>query len=174
MAFKNRVGSDANSASLANLYKKYSKSLQTFFLRKVRNRSEAEDLTHDLLLKLAQREGIESMENPEGFLFTAAANALRDRARHQKVVDGYHQKSYWAGKSLEELSPERVLISKQSLERLLSALDQLDDRAKEVFVLHRLEGMKYADIARMFGLSVSSIEKDMIRAIAHLADLAEF
>lgn len=54
------------------------------------------------------------------------------------------------------------------------ALEKLDERAREVFILHRLESMKYADIARMYGLSVSSIEKDMIRAIAHLARYAEF
>ncbi|MEM9965416.1 MAG: sigma-70 region 4 domain-containing protein, partial [Asticcacaulis sp.] len=63
--------------------------------------------------------------------------------------------------------------SKQSLERIMVALEKLDGRARDVFILHRLEGMKYADIARIYGLSVSSIEKDMMRAIAHLASFAE-
>lgn len=168
-----RKDQTVDTASLSRLYAQYSNSLRNFFTRRVKSRDEAEDMTHDLLLKMAQRQGIEQMENPEGFLFTAASNALRDRARHDKIVEGYQTVGGLTGKTVEELSPERVLISKQTLERLLLALDKLDGRARDVFILHRLEGMKYADIARMYGLSVSSIEKDMIRAIAHLGDYAE-
>ncbi|WP_181404647.1 RNA polymerase sigma factor [Asticcacaulis tiandongensis] len=162
------------TASLSHLYKQYNLSLQKFFMRRVRSREEAQDMTHDLLLKLARQSDIEKMENPEGYLFTAASNALKDRARHNHIATRYLSETLSTEKNIEALSPERVLISKQSLERIMLALEKLDERAREVFILHRLESMKYADIARMYGLSVSSIEKDMIRAIAHLARYAEF
>ncbi|MFT4089198.1 MAG: sigma-70 family RNA polymerase sigma factor [Asticcacaulis sp.] len=162
-----------DAASLARLYRQYSQSLQRFFMRRVRDREEAQDMTHDLLLKLAHRSDVEKMENPEGYLFTAAANALKDRARHKVISTRYLLEAGNTQKNIEDISPERVLMNRQSLDRIMLALGKLDERAREVFILHRLEGMKYADIAGMYGLSVSSIEKDMIRAIAHLANYAE-
>jgi len=162
-----------DTGSLSRLYRQYSLSLQRFFLRRVRDPEEAQDMTHDLLLKLAHRSDVERMDNPEGYLFTAAANALKDRARHQGIAGRYLNEVSSTEKNIEAISPERVLTGKQSLARIMLALDKLDERARDVFILHRLEGMKYADIAGLYGLSVSSIEKDMIRAIAHLAHYAE-
>jgi RNA polymerase sigma factor (sigma-70 family) len=69
----------------------------------------------------------------------------------------------------EELSPERVLEGRQSLASVLRALDELDERTRDAFILHRLEGMRHSEIADLYGVSVSSIEKYIIKAIAHLA-----
>ncbi len=42
-----------------------------------------------------------------------------------------------------------------------------------IFVLRRLEGMKYLDIAARLGISVSAVEKHMERAVARLAESVE-
>ena len=73
------------------------------------------------------------------------------------------------GSAVEELSPERVLEGRQSLASVLRALDELDERTRDAFILHRLEGMRHAEIADLYGVSVSSIEKYIIKALAHLA-----
>jgi RNA polymerase sigma-70 factor (ECF subfamily) len=44
----------------------------------------------------------------------------------------------------------------------------LDERTRDAFILHRLEGWKHAEIARAYGVSVSSVEKYIIKALAHL------
>jgi RNA polymerase sigma-70 factor (ECF subfamily) len=157
---------------LEGFYTRYRKVVRQYFLKRVHNHAEADDLTHDLLLRIAQRMQREDIENPEAFLFTAAANLLRDRGRHQQIVDRYLADAPAHAENFEALSPERVVVSKQSLEQLLRALKELDPRARDVFILHRLEGMKYADIARLFGLSVSSIEKDIMKALVHIAKYA--
>jgi RNA polymerase sigma-70 factor (ECF subfamily) len=157
---------------LEGFYTRYRKVVRQYFLKRVHNQAEADDLTHDLLLRIAQRMQREDIENPEAFLFTAAANLLRDRGRHQQIVDRYLADAPAHAENFEALSPERVVVSKQSLEQLLRALKELDPRARDVFILHRLEGMKYADIARLFGLSVSSIEKDIMKALVHIAKYA--
>ncbi len=173
MANEGRAQSSQRGAALEQLYTKYRKALRQYFLKRVGNAAEADDLTHDLLVRVAQRIEREPIDNPEAFLFTAAANLLRDRGRHQQIVNRYLAEAPAHAENFEALSPERVLVSKQSLDRLLQALKELDPRARDVFILHRLEGMKYADIARLFGLSVSSIEKDIMRALVHLAKHAE-
>jgi RNA polymerase sigma-70 factor (ECF subfamily) len=51
----------------------------------------------------------------------------------------------------------------------LSALDELGGRTKNVFLLFRLEGMKQRDIAALYGIGVSTVEKIVMAATLHLA-----
>lgn len=151
------------------VYRRYAKAIRQYFLKRVRNPAEAEDLTSELLLRVSQQGDARAVHNPEGFIFSIAANLLKDRYRHQKVVDRYQRDQAAPTGGIEVLSPERVLTGKQSLSDLMRALDRLDARARNVFVLSRIDGMSYAEIARLMSLSVSSIEKDMMRALAALS-----
>ena len=53
---------------------------------------------------------------------------------------------------------------------LLAAMEDLPARTREAFVLHRFEEMQYAAIAGHMGISVSAVEKHIMRAIRRLAD----
>ncbi len=156
--------------ALEDINARYRDAVRRYFLKRVNNHAEAEDLTQDLMVRLAQRLAQNPIENPEAFLFTTAANLLKDRGRRQRTSSRFlTEMAMSRSENFEALSPERVLVSKQSLRAILEAQNELDQRVRDVFILHRLEGMKYADIAKLYGLSVSSIEKDIIKALAHLA-----
>jgi RNA polymerase sigma-70 factor (ECF subfamily) len=156
--------------ALEDINARYRDAVRRYFFKRVGNHAEAEDLTQDLMLRLAQKLDMHEVENPEAFLFTTAANLLKDRGRRQRTASRFlAEMSASRSENFEALSPERVLVSKQSLRAILEAQSELDQRVRDVFILHRLEGMKYADIAKLYGLSVSSIEKDIIKALAHLA-----
>jgi RNA polymerase sigma factor (sigma-70 family) len=62
-----------------------------------------------------------------------------------------------------------VFDSRQSLNVVIAVLEELDERTRDAFILHRLEGMKHAEIAELLGVSVSSVEKYIIKALALLA-----
>ncbi len=68
----------------------------------------------------------------------------------------------------EEIDPERVLSGKEELNAATSALLSLPERTRTVFVLRRLEGWRFGEIARHLGISVSAAEKHMVKAIRHL------
>jgi RNA polymerase sigma-70 factor (ECF subfamily) len=78
-----------------------------------------------------------------------------------------------AGGELEELvderSPERVLDGETSLAQVLQALSELGELTRNVFVLFRLEHMKQKDIAVLYGIAQSTVEKHVMRAVLHLA-----
>jgi RNA polymerase sigma factor (sigma-70 family) len=63
---------------------------------------------------------------------------------------------------------ERALLSEEVLQRVHAALLQLNERTRDIFILSRLEQMKYSEIAAMLAVSVSAVEKHMIKALAHL------
>lgn len=156
-------------AFLRQLSEAYRQPLLRYFQRRVGARDEAEDLTQEVFLRLVRRPDAEQIDNPEAFLFRTAVNLLRDRARRGKTFSSHQAEIFDHQDRFEALSPERVLEGRQSLNSALRVLEELDERTRDVFILHRLEGLKYAEIANLYGVSVSSIEKYIIKALAHLA-----
>ena len=69
--------------------------------------------------------------------------------------------------------PEQHAAHDESLERLLQALARLPESTCRALVLHRFEGLRYADIARQLGVSVSMVEKHISAALVVLRDFLE-
>ena len=67
------------------------------------------------------------------------------------------------------MGPERVLLSQEALAAALRALEELGERTRDIFVLYRLEKMKQREIAALYRISVSSVEKSIARASEHLS-----
>lgn len=153
---------------LRQLSERYRQPLTAYFQRRVGSRSEAEDLTQEVFLRLLRRLDVEKLDNPEAFIFRTAVNLLRDRFRRGQTQRSHLVEVSQQQAGIEELSPERVFDSRQHLERVLDALEHLDERSRDAFILHRLEGMKHAQIAELYGVSVSSVEKYIIKALAAL------
>jgi RNA polymerase sigma-70 factor (ECF subfamily) len=70
---------------------------------------------------------------------------------------------------MENRTPERTLIARAEITDVLRALDELGERTKDIYVLFRLEAMKQREIAALYGLTVKSVEKHVMRATLHLA-----
>jgi RNA polymerase sigma factor (sigma-70 family) len=68
-----------------------------------------------------------------------------------------------------EVDPERIVGGKQELESATMVLLRLPERTRTVFILRRLEGRRFQDIAAHLGISVSAVEKHMVRAIHQLS-----
>jgi RNA polymerase sigma factor (sigma-70 family) len=70
-------------------------------------------------------------------------------------------------------TPDEVLEGDQCLQRMRNALDAVSRRTRDVFFMHRLDGLSYAQIARQMGVSVSAVEKHVASALAALANVSE-
>jgi RNA polymerase sigma-70 factor (ECF subfamily) len=147
--------------------------LQRLLLRRGRTRHEAEDLIQEAFLRMqeyCERGG--QVHQPEGSLVRTvlrlAANSRRDA----------HRELYCAER-VENLTllidagpgPDEVLAAEQCLERMRDALDAVSRRTRDVFFMHRLDGLSYARIARQMGVSISAVEKHIASAVAALADV---
>lgn len=150
------------------LSERYRKPLLSFFLRRVQNATEAEDLTQEVFLRVINKGELNSLKNPDGFIFQIAANLLRDRARRAKTRSSYKYEVEQFQSQAEAFSPERVIQGKQDLQSVLSALGALSEKTRDMFVLHRLENLKYQEIADLYGISVSAVEKHISKALARL------
>ena len=115
-----------------------------------------------------QRKKLSDVKQPDAFIFKTARNLLQDRAKKARVVEKNQAELEIREKGAEGVSPERVIQGKQELSRALDALYQLKGKTRAIFILARLEGMKYREIADLYGISVSGVEKHLIQAFAHM------
>jgi RNA polymerase sigma-70 factor (ECF subfamily) len=146
-------------------------SLYRYFARRMRDPGEIEDMIQDVFVRLLKRGGVAEMEHLRGYVFQTASSVLADRLRQRRsrYADAHDEfdASMHGG---QETTPEDVLLGRENLARATALVLELPERTRVIFVLRRLEGMRYNDIAARLGISVSAVEKHMQRAIVHLAD----
>jgi RNA polymerase sigma-70 factor (ECF subfamily) len=66
-----------------------------------------------------------------------------------------------------------VLAARERLEKVMAALDSLGPRTREIFLLHRLDGLKYREIAARLDITVSAVEKHIAKASLFLVNWVE-
>ncbi|GAB5481261.1 MAG: RNA polymerase sigma factor [Parasphingorhabdus sp.] len=155
---------------LEELFSQFRVPLEKYFRKRVYNQNEVDDLVQDVFYRLTSRTDSTKLERPEAFIFQIAANLLRDKARREATKRSFAKHlSDQNENAFEELSPERVLLGKEKVVALKNALNELPERTRNVFLLHRFEEFKYREIAQQLGISMSSVEKHMMDAIKHLA-----
>jgi RNA polymerase sigma-70 factor (ECF subfamily) len=144
-------------------------ALVQYFRRKLRDPQEIEDLVQEVFLRVTARGSGEQIQNVGGYLFQTAAAVLADHYRRRSVRHAADHVEFDADQHSEsDFDAERVLASKQALESAVAALRELPERTRSIFVWRRIDGEHYKDIATRLGISVSAVEKHMVRAVHHL------
>ena len=156
---------------LEALAREYRPALRRYFGKRANQSADVEDLVQDVLLRLAVRGDCDSIEQPEAYLMRTATNVWRDYLRKKKTHAEKAHEEYIEGHVLEENGPARELEGRESIHAILAALGELPTRTRQVFVLCRVEGIRQKSVAKRLGVSVSAVEKHMIRAIAHLTSI---
>lgn len=165
MGFRSGVGRIQHAETDSGVLK----LVHDFFARRLGSQ-DAEDMVQEVALRLHQRQAESRIESPEGYAVQVARSVLTDRWRRESVrqrdrhvsLEDFHH-------PVEEISPARVLEGKEKLAQVLRSLEELPDRTRQVFVLHRFEELSYAAIASHMEISVSAVEKHIMKAIKHLA-----
>ena len=132
--------------------------------------SDAEDLLQAAYIKLEEYQVIHRVENPSGFLVTTAVNIARDEYRRAQIVPMDSGEPLLL--SLRDGAPlqDEMLIMRQRLNAVRSALAKLSPRTRKILLMHRVDNLKYREISDIMGISVSAVEKHIAKAALFLAD----
>lgn len=145
-------------------------ALARYFRARVRDTAEVDDLVQDVFARIIARRGDEPVAHMGGYVFQTAASVLADRARRRGARQAEAHVPFDPDRHGDaDLDPHRLLSDREDLRAVVAALLILPDRTRTIFILHRLEGRKYRDVAAQLGISVSAVEKHMVRAIQHLS-----
>lgn len=153
-------------AVFSNFFKSHAKALRNYLFYKFGNEDQAEDITQDAFIKLWQNCADVPVEKAKSYIYTIANNASLNVIAHQKVVLNYAKNS---GKSeLTNENPEFILEEDQFKTKLNNAIQNLNETQRVAFLMHRIDGKKYAEIAAELEISVKAVEKRIHLALVEL------
>lgn len=127
----------------------------------------AKDIVHNGFLKLWEhRSRLKTTQALKSYLFKLVNGLALDMIRHRKVEKKYQQ--YVIRNSdvrTEELPPATNSALESELEK---AINEMPDRMRKIFVLIKIDGLKYAEAAHRLNISVKTVEMQMHRAMIKL------
>lgn len=135
-------------------------------LRLTRSPEEAKDLAQDMFLKLWEnRHKLPGVKNINTFIYVAARNLVMDHLEKkvlttvniEYLVDYFQESNVADG--------QRRLEFKELENAISGAIQALPEKVREVFVLHRFEGLNHAEIAKKLGISEVSSKTYIVRAL---------
>ena len=166
---------DSDKAALLGLYEEKRANLVRFFAARLGSRAEAEDLVQDLYIRISGMETLGPVDNPSALLHRIGSNLMLDRLRSQKRAGT--RDSDWrdanttvvAGHEVADEPPaDEVVAGRQRLKALVEAVEDLPEKTRQAFQLHKLDGHSHAETARRMGISVSTVEKHISSALKTL------
>ena len=159
MSSEDRIGFDLQWQTLELLYREEAPGLARYFARRV----PADDVW-DLVQESFRRIIGHSAERPIAFVTRTASHLVsehwraarrRDAAAHEPVDDDLS----------DGRDPFAGLAARDSLTRIDAALAALDPKTRNIFLLSRIEGKSYAEIADGYGMSVMGVKKRVAKAV---------
>jgi RNA polymerase sigma factor (sigma-70 family) len=156
-----------NVKLLAILFERYHVKMYNFFLRLTGEKQTSEDLTQDVFFRILKyRESFRHESKYSTWMYQIGRNAYIDHLRkHKKELP---LEESWNEKLAVDSTQEALTSQEQEIGFLSKALDKLAPNQKEVLVLSRFQGMKYKDISKLHGCSISSVKVQVHRAIKNL------
>lgn len=148
------------------LFKENSKTIFNYIFYKFGNEEKANDAVQEAFVKLWENCAKVAPSKAKSYLYTVANNLYLNVIKAEKVRLKYADKSL---KSTNE-SPEFIMEENQFKDKLDKALNSLPDNQRTTFLLNRIDGKKYAEIAQMEGVGVKAIEKRMHLALKSLRE----
>lgn len=130
------------------------------------NRDLAEEVVQDVFTRLwTHRNGFDPLKPIKPYLLTSARNAFIDKKRRQAVRKSSNIEVHRETIEDKQIHNPNLNELQNVLEKTLARLNP-DER--EVFILSRMEDMKYHEIAGVLGISIKTVEARMKRALEHL------
>jgi RNA polymerase sigma factor (sigma-70 family) len=154
---------------LRRLFLIHQAELHAYLTRHLRDRDLASDLTQDTFVRFAQQRPQATVADGRSYLYRIARNLAIDYVRRVSRRRTDVTEHYDLADIPDHLpNAEEVIDTRQRLDRLRSIIQELPERTRQIFVLHRIEELTYGEVAAMLGISESSVQKHLAKALQHV------
>lgn len=149
--------------ALDALFRKEEPGLRRYFRYRLRSDDEAVDYVQEAFAKLTAAMRGQKPTQPAAYLRRIAMNLLIDRSRCERPVH--------CEISVEIAVPpeqENALLAEDVMATYQTALETMTDRTRTIFLLYRVDGLKYREIAERLGISIPAVQKHVARALERI------
>jgi RNA polymerase sigma-70 factor (ECF subfamily) len=169
-------------------YKDFSELYINYYLRLVHfaadyviSEEDAENIVQDVFLQLWEnRASLNHVENMNAYLFRLIKNKCLDHLRHEILVEKYNSemKSSYDKElflKMQSLSQfEDNIFDDNKLSKIVNtAIASLPTKCRQIFILNRVDGLKYKDISEKLSISENTVENQMSIALKKLREKLE-
>jgi RNA polymerase sigma-70 factor (ECF subfamily) len=151
----------------SSIFNKHSKNLYDFLYYKFGDLLNPKDKVQEAFIKLWQNCAKISPDKAKSFLFTTANNLMLNEAAHQKVVLKHQQTK---PKHYTNESPEFIMQENEYHNKLQKALANLTEAQRVAFMMNRVEGKRFKEIAELLDISTKAVEKRIYGALKKLRE----
>ena len=148
-----------------NIFDAYFTEIRNYLYYRSGDQELATDVAQEAFIRLWEKNSELVVDNVKALLYKMAGDLLITQIRKQNVIQRY------TGRYVEEQyseSPHDLMRYDELLKNYERALENLPEKQRIVFLLSRMDGMKYSEIADNLGLSIKAVEKRMKFALQYL------
>jgi RNA polymerase sigma factor (sigma-70 family) len=165
--------------NITSVISRFGKRLLGFIRQRVGNEADAEDILQDVWYQLTTTVDTEPIEQMSGWLFAVARNKIIDRYRKKRpeslepmLLDGDDQSTADLSAILldESQNPETANLRALFWKTLQTALDELPEEQRMVFIWNELEGVPFKEISGMTGENVNTLISRKRYAVLYLRE----
>ena len=160
----NRLAADDKKA-YEIIFKAHYQSVYLSALRITKDGNSAKDAAQEVFLELwKNRHKLNISASLKGYLCRGAVN---------RSLNSIKSRNHHAGQDLATIveptsktsTPEQLTEANELSAEIQKAINSLPERCRQVFVLSRHEGKKYKEIAALLGISIKTVENQMLKAL---------
>jgi RNA polymerase sigma factor (sigma-70 family) len=165
---------------ISDVVKREQSRLRNFIRRRVPDPLDADDILQDVFYQLVEANRLlMPIEHVTGWLFRVARNRITDLFRKKKperFADVDMTDKDGAMLHIEDLlpspdaGPDALYVRSVLLDELESALDELPEDQREVFIAHEIEGRSFKELAAETGVNLNTLLSRKRYAVLHLRE----
>lgn len=147
------------------LFDRHFDTIRNYIYYRSGNADLATDIVQDVFLRLWEKQPIYQEKENTGLLYKMASDEFISRYRRKQLEIKYTKSLTF---NLKGVSPEEELQYKELQQMYEKALSNLSEKQRVVFLMSRMDGLKYREIAERLEISVKAVEKRMKNTLAFL------
>jgi RNA polymerase sigma-70 factor (ECF subfamily) len=127
---------------------------------------DIDDVIQEAYSRLASLDSVAHIGSGRAYLFQTTRNIVLEQVRRSKIIRIDNVTDIGTLSIVDETPPlDRIVGGARELQRVEQLIDQLPMKCRRVFVLRRIHGVSQREIAGMFGISESAVEKLAMRGL---------
>ena len=142
------------------IFKQHYRSLLAYVVTFTGNKNKAKDIVQDSFIVLwDKRKNLSEDSSLKNYLFTVAHNLYITQYRKKVTEIKFFDELKF--NALNDRIFEDDTFTKERVKKLLDLIDELPPKCKEVLLLNKKEGLKYAEISKKLNISIKTVESQM-------------
>jgi RNA polymerase sigma factor (sigma-70 family) len=155
---------------VSHLFREHNRMLVGYLTSRLRSVHEAKEVAQEAYVRLLQLQNPGAPSLLRAYLFKTATHLAIDRLRHRAVQQSAERGELFdglMGGATDNDDPAQQLEARERTEHLLEFLQELPVKCREVFELHRLEGLTQHEVGARLGLSERMVRRYVTYAMLY-------